>query len=54
MSSSNNKKNNDPSKYVKLISGDGHEFYLERRVAMGSKTIATMLGRLPATFGMYF
>eukprot|EP00529_Nitzschia_sp_RCC80_P034585 CAMPEP_0113488448 /NCGR_PEP_ID=MMETSP0014_2-20120614/26022_1 /TAXON_ID=2857 /ORGANISM="Nitzschia sp." /LENGTH=104 /DNA_ID=CAMNT_0000382161 /DNA_START=265 /DNA_END=579 /DNA_ORIENTATION=- /assembly_acc=CAM_ASM_000159 len=35
--------NDDPSKYVKLISGDGQEFYLERRVASGSKTIATML-----------
>ena len=32
------------NKYVKLISAEGHEFYVERKIAMaGSGTIRTML-----------
>lgn len=33
----------DQDKYVKLVSAEGMEFFLERRIAVGSGTIRTML-----------
>ena len=36
--------NDNDNKYVKLVSAEGHEFYVERKIAMaGSGTIRTML-----------
>mmetsp|Transcript_11747 Transcript_11747/g.14610 ORF Transcript_11747/g.14610 Transcript_11747/m.14610 type:complete len:117 (-) Transcript_11747:175-525(-) len=32
-----------PTSYVKLISAEGHEFYLERRIALAGKTLKAML-----------
>jgi hypothetical protein len=43
------KDNNDPGyeiskdMYVKLISSDGHEFYIKRDLALTSQTIKAML-----------
>ena len=37
------KEDQDDDKYIKLVSAEGMEFYLERRVALGSGTIRTML-----------
>jgi hypothetical protein len=41
----NNDSNSENSKdiYVKLISSDGHEFYIKRDLALTSQTIKAML-----------
>lgn len=44
MGDNNNNNNNEEITYVKLISAEGHEFYLDREVACSaSKTIKMML-----------
>ena len=50
-----NDGNNDSIKdmYVKLISSDGHEFYVKRELALTSQTIKAMLSG-PGLFFFYF
>jgi len=53
------KDNNDPGyeiskdMYVKLISSDGHEFYIKRDLALTSQTIKAMLSG-PGLFFLLF